>query len=231
MKWFFTLLKAIAFIPFYLLYPVKVIGKKNLPKGKVIVVGNHLSAMDIVVQLANLPGFRYTIAKKELNKNKFIGKFLSWLGAIYMDRDKADLVATKKVLGVLKKGYGLSMYPEGHRNRTEEDLLPIKEGAAMFAIKSKSQVVPVIIYKKLKMFSMNYIMVGQPLDLDEFYSGRLDAMKLKSASDLIESSMRNTQSSLADYVFYNKTKKGKRIKKDGKKALRSLARAAREITA
>ena len=97
MKWFFYLMKIITYLPLRLLYPVKIIGRKNMPKGKVIAVGNHLSAADIVMQLSNLPGFRYIVAKKELSKNKFVGAFLAALGAIYIDRGKADLSAMKKM--------------------------------------------------------------------------------------------------------------------------------------
>ena len=85
------------------MYPVTIIDKKKMPKGKIIAVGNHLSAADIIMQLSNLPGFRYTIAKKELSKNKFVGGFLAGVGAIFYDRGKADLPAMKKIISVMKK--------------------------------------------------------------------------------------------------------------------------------
>lgn len=222
MRWFFYLLKIITYIPLRILYPVKIIGRKKMPKGKVIAVGNHLSAADIVMQLSNLPGFRYTIAKKELNKNKFIGGFLAWLGAIYIDRGKADLAAMRKIFGVMKKGYGLSIFPEGTRNRESLDLGQIKEGAAMFALKGKTPIVPVIVYSKAKLFRRNYLYVGDVFDLSQFYGKHADANVLKEASDVIVAHMRDAQRELNDYVFYNKTKQGKRLKKEAAKAEKEL---------
>lgn len=222
MKWFFYLMKAIAYLPLRLLYPVKIIGRKNMPKGKIVVVANHLSAADIVIQMANLPGFRYIVAKKELSKNKFVGSFLASLGAVYIDRGKADLAAMKKILGVMQKGYGLSIFPEGTRNRKDNDLARIKEGAALFALKGKAEVVPVIIYRKAKLFRKNYLWVGEPFSLAEFYGKRADAALLKDASDVIEAHMLKAQKELNDYVFYNKSKCGKRLKKDAVKAEKKL---------
>ena len=228
MKWFFTLLKIITYLPLRLLYPVKIIGRKNMPKGKILVVGNHLSAADIVMQLSNLPGFRYIVAKKELNRNKFIGAFLAALGAIYIDRGKADLAAMKKILGVMQKGYGLSIFPEGTRNRKDNMLGQIKEGAAMFAIKGKAVVVPVMVYEKARLFRRNYLLVGKPFSLEKYYGKRADAALLKEASDIIEANMLKTQNELNDYVFYNKSKAGKRLKKDAAKAKKALQKALGE---
>lgn len=224
MKWFFYILRAIVYLPFAILYPAKIINRKNMPKGKIIAVSNHLSALDIVLEMAYLPGFRYTLAKKELSKNKFIGKFLSWLGAIYVDRGKADLAATKKTLNVLKNGYGLAIFPEGTRNREGDSLMPIKEGAAMFAIKSKTSIVPIIIYEKAKIFHKNYIYVGNQFDLSEYYGRKLDPGCLKSASEKIEFYMKQTQNDLNDYVYYSKNKEGKKLKHDAVKAKKSIER-------
>lgn len=222
MKWFFYLMKIITYLPLRILYPVKIIGRKKMPRGKIIAVGNHLSGADIVIQLSNLPGFRYIIAKKELNKNKFIGGFLAGVGAIYIDRGKADLSAMRKILGVLKKGYGLSIFPEGTRNRESDTMGPIKEGAAMFAIKSKTEIVPVMVFSRAKLFRRNYLYVGDKFDLSEYYGKHTDAAVLKAASEEIEKHMLIAQLELGDYVFYNKTRQGKRLKKEAAAAEKSL---------
>lgn len=229
MKWFFYLMKIISYIPLRIMYPVTIIGRKKMPKGKIIAVGNHLSAADIVIQLSNLPGFRYTIAKKELSKNKFVAWFLSNVGAIFYDRGKADLAAMKKILGVMQKGYGLSIFPEGTRNRENTSMRQIKEGAALFAIKGRAPLVPVMVYSRARMFSKNYLYVGDAFDLSEFYGKRADQAVLKEASDKIERHMRLTQRQLNDYVFFNKTKEGKTLKKQSARAVKSLASVLGEI--
>ena len=223
MKWFFYLMKFLSYIPFRILYPVTIIGRNKMPKGKIIAVGNHLSAADIIMQLSNLPGFRYTIAKKELSKNKFVAWFLSGVGAIFYDRGKADLTAIKRIFGVMQKGYGLSIFPEGTRNRENTSIRQIKEGAALFAIKGKTPIVPVMVYSRAKLFRKNYLYVGDQFDLSEFYGKRTDAAVLKAASDKIERYMHITQNQLNDYVFFNKSKDGKLLKKQADRAFKSLA--------
>ena len=211
MKWFFYLLKIITYIPLRILFPVKVVNGKKIPKKeKIITVSNHLSAIDVVIELSNLRGFRYTLAKKELAKSKFVKKFLELLGAIYVDRGNADVAATKKVLSVLKNNRGLSIFPEGTRNKVDGgDMMPIKEGAAMFAIKTKTSLVPVMIYNKQKLFRKNYIYVGDEFELLQFYGQRLDSTALKSASEIIEEHMHKTREELLAYVEQKKRGKKK----------------------
>ena len=211
MKWFFYLLKIITYIPLRILFPVKVVNGKKIPKKeKIITVSNHLSAIDVVIELSNLRGFRYTLAKKELAKSKFVKKFLELLGAIYVDRGNADVTATKKVLSVLKNNRGLSIFPEGTRNKVDGgDMMPIKEGAAMFAIKTKTSLVPVMIYNKQKLFRKNYIYVGDEFELSQFYGQRLDSTALKSASEIIEEHMHKTREELLAYVEQKKRGKKK----------------------
>ena len=211
MKWFFHLLKAICYLPIKLLFPAKVINGKKIPKKeKIITVSNHLSALDVVIEHANLRGFRHTLAKKELGgKSKFVKKFLEMLGAIYIDRGAADISAMKKVLTVLKNNGGLAIFPEGTRNKNSDEMMPIKEGAAMFAIKSKTTLVPIMIYTKQKLFRKNYIYVGNEFDLSQFYGQKLDSGVLKSASEIIEERMHEAHAELINYVEQKKKKKSK----------------------
>ena len=51
---------------------------------------------------------------------------------------------------------------------------------------------------------------------------------MKEASDIIEANMLKTQNELNDYVFYNKSKAGKRLKKDAAKAKKALQKALGE---
>lgn len=229
MSWFFYILRVICYLPICLLFPVKVINGNRIKGDRVITVSNHLTALDPVIELAYLKGFRYTLAKKELGKNVFNRVFLSWLGAIFVDRGNADLAATKKVLSVLKKGYGLSIFPEGTRNKQNEELMPIKEGAAMFAIKSKTKIVPVMIYTKQRLFRKNYIYVGTPFELSEFYGKRLDATALKAASEMIEERMLATQTEMNHAIELKRSGKQLTYNKKAKKAEKNLDKALLEI--
>ena len=108
---------------------------------------------------------------------------------IPIQRGKLDLTATKSALKVLKQGKGLVIFPEGTRNKTDKTLGSIKAGAAMFAIKSQSPIVPIWIKKKPKLFRCNVLQYGKPFILEEFYDKKLNAETLEKASKIIETKL------------------------------------------
>ncbi len=157
-----------------LLWPTKVYGIKNLPKDKALILANHYSAFELPVVAVKL--FKkelHALSKKELYKNKIAGWFLKKYGGIPIDRENIDTKAIKEIMKVLSAGKQLYMCPEGTRNRTEsKEMLPLKHGAAMFAIKTRTQIVPVVFYKKTKLFRRNYLMIGESFELTEYYADR-----------------------------------------------------------
>lgn len=179
------------------MYPCKIKGKENLiKKGKgQIYVCNHMSNVDMLY-LAHYFGFRMRyLAKKELFENKFFGWVLKKIGAIPIDRDKIDLTAIKTSLGVLKDNKTLVICPEGTRNKQDENLQEIKNGAAMLAIKAKVPIVPIIVQKRAKIFRKNQVSIGNAFELDQFYSQKVSNEILVEASKIIEKNMENLKNS------------------------------------
>ena len=118
MSAFYSLCRGLLYIPVKLLFPVKVVGKENIPlPEKVITVSNHLSGVDIAIVAINVKGFRHIIAKKELTKSKIFAKLMDWAGAIPVDRGKADLASVRKVMHALKNNESITIFPEGTRNK------------------------------------------------------------------------------------------------------------------
>lgn len=154
--------------PFFrIFYPFKTIHKQRLTnEGNTIIICNHLGKIDVVYVELLFKGKSYIISKKEWFKNKLQSKILYSLGAIPVDRDKPDLKAMKMGLEVLKNNKRFIMFPEGTRNKTEADLLPIKNGPGYFAHKCNSTIIPLTIYKKGKFMRKNYVYVGEPFKLD-----------------------------------------------------------------
>ena len=172
MYWVF---RPIAWVFYKLFYRVKIIGKENIiKKGKSIVVCNHLCKMDVFVVGALYPNKTIFLAKKEWYKNKFISWVLRTMGSIPVDRDKPSLTTIKESLQVLKNNKRLGIFPEGTRNVNGTEIQEIKQGTAMFAVKGKAVITPVIIYSKLKKFKTNYAIVGEPIDFSEYYDQKFD---------------------------------------------------------
>ena len=190
---FFHICRFLAYLPLTIFYPTKIIGRKNLKKGKAILAANHTSNMDVVLILANTYEKKYVMAKKELFKNRLFGAILKSYGGISVDRQNNDVAALKKALKVLKNNKKLIIFPEGTRNKGEDTskLMEVKNGTAMLAIKSKTPVVPVWISKRPKMFRLTKIYIGEPFELDQFYGEKLTDEVLTKASKIISQKIEN----------------------------------------
>lgn len=126
-----------------IVYRFKVIGKENIPKeGPIIICGNHRSFLD--PPLIEVTCGRYTrfLAKEELTKNKFLALLGIVFDAILVKKDSKEVKALKESLQTLKNGDCLALFPEGTRNGLEKGE-KVKDGAAFFALRTGTKVVPV----------------------------------------------------------------------------------------
>ena len=140
------------------------------------------------------------ITKQELYKNKFLAYLCNKVEAIPVSRDGNDAKAIMMALRYLKKGEKISMFPEGTRNRTKEEMLPLKGGAALFAIKAKVPVYPIMTAGKTRYFRRTPIIVGDPIDLSEFYDVKMTAEDYERAENIIREKMLETRRELIDIV-------------------------------
>lgn len=179
------LVKIILYVFLWIMYPTIYKGKKNIPKGKVIFIGNHTSNADPIIVEMSAWKEKFYLVKKELYKNKFIGGFWKRMNTIPVDRGNTDLSAIKAALKVLSRGKALVIFPEGTRNKTGEQLGAVKSGAAMLAIKAKAPIVPIWIKKKPRLFCPNSLRYGKPFTLEQFYDKKLDSEVLDQAGKII----------------------------------------------
>ena len=168
MFWF---VKILTFIPFTIFFPCRIIGKKNLPKGKAIIVCNHKSNCDYVYLFTKIWKKQYVLSKDSLYKNKILKWFLTSCGGIAVNRENVGLSTIKESLKVLKNEKILTIFPEGTRNKTTKPLLEFKAGASVFAIKSGAPVVPMYIVKKGNCVKLNKVLVGEPIYFDNTFKG------------------------------------------------------------
>ena len=189
-----------------ILFPFKLVRKEKVKDGACVLVGNHYRIWDIVHMACTTKEKVHFITKKELYKNKFLAHLCDIVEAIPVSRDGQDAKAVMTALRYLKNGDKISMFPEGTRNRTDEDLLPLKGGAAMFAIKAKAPVYPVMCPHKTRLFRRTKILVGDPIDLSAFYDRRLTAEDYEEAEEIIREKMLETKRTAIE-MFTKKKKK------------------------
>ncbi len=174
-----------------IVYPCKVYGKENIPKGKAIIAFNHLSVIDPLYFLRTYKQFDLVaLAKKEAFNNKLFGKILLSFGAIPIDRDNPSIKVVGECLKALKNDKKLLLAPEGTRNKTgNTELLPFKSGVTMFAYKTNAPICPVIILKKAKLFVRNKMIIGKPITLDEFYEEKPSTVNYDDMAEILRKKM------------------------------------------
>lgn len=158
-----------------------------------LIICNHLTNVDAVYIFQYFYEKKFTLAKKELFENKIMGFFYRCVGGFPIARGKVDLSAIKTSLTHLKNGNKLVVFPEGTRNKENEDLQGVKNGSAMLALKAKVPILPLHIEKRAKIFRRNKIVVGKPFELAEFYDQKLSTETLDNASKIITQKLLDTQ--------------------------------------
>lgn len=170
-------------IIFKLIYRVNIYNIDNIPlKGNIIICSNHISNLDPITLAVSVPRQVHFMAKKELFKNKLLGRILKEVGAFPVDRQGTDLSAIKKSLKVLKDDNALGIFPEGTRVKKKEES-KVKPGIAMISIKSKSPIIPIYIKSTYKLFTKIDVFIGSPIDLSNYKKSKLNIDEYKSLSN------------------------------------------------
>ena len=130
-----------------LLFFMKIEGRENVPKDRnCILMGNHQCLLDPVTLALCVPDREiHFMGKKELFENKALGWVFRQVHGFPVDRGNMDMGAIRTAMGVLKAGETLGIFPEGTRNKTDDLMLPFKEGSFKMAEKTGCAIVPMAI--------------------------------------------------------------------------------------
>ncbi len=198
----------IIFIPFYFLVkPFRFYGKEKVPKGACVFVGNHYTLFDIVYPASTTWEGIHFLSKKENTQAPILGSLCRMVKVISVNRDGNDVRALLDCFKCLKNGEKISVYPEGTRNKTDAEMLPFKHGAAVMAIKAKVPIVPMMLYSRPRFFRCAHILVGDPVDLSEFYDKKLTDEEVTKADDKIRDVLLNLRKEHKEYLENKKKKK------------------------
>lgn len=128
-----------------LFFRLHIYGLQNVPEeGPLILISNHQSYLDPVFCGIYLKRPLYFLARHNLFERRFFGRLISSVNAIPVRRGEADLGAIKEVIGRLKKGFGLCLFPEGTRSR-DGRIAAFKSGFGLLCRRGKAAIVPVMI--------------------------------------------------------------------------------------
>ncbi len=174
----------------FLIYPYRLHGHTKAEKGACLFVGNHYSMFDVFYPLQTTwEGIHY-ICKQSVLEAPILWKWGVHIGAIGVARDGTDARAVMDALRVLKAQEKICMFPEGTRNKREDDeFLPFHGGAALFAIRTKSPVILFVSDRKPRPFRLTHVVFGEPIELTQYYDRKLSPEDYAEADEYLRQKM------------------------------------------
>ena len=196
------------------------VGVENIPEnGGILFCSNHIGAIDVISIAACTKRQVSFVAKKELFSIPLLGKLITALGAIKIDRGGNDVGAIKASISAAENGGAVAIFPQGHRYPgINPATTPKRHGAALIAYRSGCDVIPVCIQVnggKYALFRKVDVIFGKPIPNSAFGFEKGGHDEYEAATDLMfgEVIKLSDYASLPDYD----PAKDKHNKKPGKK--------------
>jgi len=178
---------------------VTVEGRDKIEAGKTYVfVCNHSNMLDIPFTGSCIDHYYKPLVKKELLSFPILGPMLRMtsLGVDRKDPESRKRTA-EKMVGSLKGGLSLLIFPEGTRNRTPAPTKEFYDGAFRAAILAQAYVAPFVL------INLRHL---QPVDSNLVYPGRvtmrfLDPVSTAGMTEADTESLKNKIRSMIDEVL------------------------------
>lgn len=139
-----------------------VIGEENVPTDEpVLYIGNHRSFFDIVITYARCPRLTGYISKLSMKKVPLLSIWMTRLHCLFLDREDIREGLKTILAGIdnIKNGISMCIFPEGTRNKTDELLLPFKEGSFKMAEKSGCAIIPMALTNSAEIFENHFPLI------------------------------------------------------------------------
>lgn len=185
---FYNFIRSLMGIIFRLLFRIDVIGVQNIPQGDgALICPNHYHWGDPVLVAISVPRKINFMAKYEIFKVPVLGFVLRKLDAYPVRRGEADLSASKTTLRLLKDKQLVGIFPEGTRIKGGEHgkMGKANPGVAVFSVKTKKPVIPVLITGNYKPFARMKVIIGKPVELYKYKKEKMGSEDYNELSQMI----------------------------------------------
>lgn len=188
----FIIKQAFRFVRFIAGTKLIVLGKENIPTDTaVLYVGNHRSYFDIILSYISVPGITGFIAKKEMNRYPLLRVWMRYIHCLFLDREDIRQGMQTILSGVekVKSGISIFVFPEGTRNKSDDEFLPFKAGSLKIAEKSGCPIIPVAINHSDDIFEKHLPKIYKTTVVIEYgtpiYPAALDKEARKALSETV----------------------------------------------
>lgn len=194
------------------LFNASFFGEQNIPvDGPFIVAANHLSHLDPpLIGAAFRSRELFFLARKTLFKPGFWNFLLSHINTISVDKqNNAEIHAIRQALSLLKKGFGVVIFPEGTRS-LDGNFGPAQAGVGFLACKTQVPVIPVRIEGTYEILRKNSVLpdlhkksalsIGTPLLPEHYDVAPNSKQRYQLAADFILQQIRNIPAKLTPQI-------------------------------
>lgn len=184
---------------------LEVQGRENIPQlHRYVVTCTHESYNEVIMLgMAIHPNQIHYMAKKELFKNKWFGRFLSSLNAFPVDRENPGPSTLKKPINLLKQNKTVGIFPTGQRKKYAEGE-PLKRGAVTIAMMAQAPILPAAYVGPSEIKGLitgqAVIKFGQPIETKNLPKDMKRNEKLDYLTAELEKATRALQQDLDSYV-------------------------------
>lgn len=152
--------------------------KKLAFSGGVLVASNHESFMDSVyLQVSLFLRHHIILSAKDVLDNMKAKKLIRLFGAMEINRENPSTKDFRSIVGALKRGYVVNIFPEG-KVTDGEAFSEIKEGVILMASGSGVPILPCYFEKKCRL----HLYYGEPIYFDK---AGFDKEARKDAAELL----------------------------------------------
>ena len=135
-------------------------------RGKALIVSNHFSVFDYMVNLFLFP-FRKLYVVYWPQNSKRIRWGMKFFGGIVSDRDVMSLRFMDESVKVLEKGRVVQIYPEAYISE-DGRMDEFKPSYVLIALRAEAPIIPVITDGQYGLLKRVHLIIGKPIDLWDY---------------------------------------------------------------
>lgn len=135
-------------------------------RGKALIVSNHFSVFDYMVNLFLFP-FRKLYVVYWPQNSKRIRWGMKFFGGIVSDRDVMSLRFMDESVKVLEKGKVVQIYPEAYISE-DGRMDEFKPSYVLIALRAEAPIIPVITDGQYGLLKRVHLIIGKPIDLWDY---------------------------------------------------------------
>ncbi len=174
---------------------------KGKIKGGALIAANHTTFFDpFIVGIAFWYRRMYFLVAEVVMKNKLRSTLLKGAGAIRIDRNGTDIEAITSSVDKLKRGYLLTVFPQGGIHRDDE-IESIKSGIVLLALRSSTPIIPIHITPRKRWYLPRTVIVGNTIHPKNFCKNKFPSTAdIKNITDALVKELNRCKTANQDFI-------------------------------